>query len=249
MLTPWDEFLCHQLPTTMDHVFTSDPAWTERVYISLYNVADKDMILGCGVGQYPNKNVQDGFATVWYQGKQYNFRASRRLGGRVVAQAHTAQSPRVAERDLAAVPEHEKQLEKAGRPLTLTRPAAFHHEAAAAAAADLDPAGHPEVKARPGPAVELEPEVLAVAAGRDHPTTQQSPPHARRAHALEHDGIAHAADGDDSPPDRGAGEQAAGGFDLRKLGHRAVVYDEIPAKGAEAADRRNVLPCDPNPNQ
>mgnify|MGYP003299003177 CR=1 FL=1 len=46
--------------------------------------------------------------------------------------------------------------------------------------------------------VQLEPEVLAVAAGRDHPTTQQSPPHARRAHALEHDGIAHAADGDDS---------------------------------------------------
>jgi len=79
MLTPWDEFLCHQLPTTLDHVFTSDPAWTERVYISLYNVADKDMILGCGVGQYPNKNVQDGFATVWYQGKQYNFRASRTL--------------------------------------------------------------------------------------------------------------------------------------------------------------------------
>ena len=25
MLTPWDEFLCHQLPTTMDHVYTSDP--------------------------------------------------------------------------------------------------------------------------------------------------------------------------------------------------------------------------------
>ena len=70
-----------------------------------------------------------------------------------------------------------------------------------------------------------------MAAGRDHPTTQQSPPHARRAHALEHDGIAHAADGDDSPPDRGAGEQAAGGFDLRELGHRAVVYDEIPARG------------------
>jgi len=88
-----------------------------------------------------------------------------------------------------------------------------------------------------------------VAAGRDHPTTQQSPPHARRAHALEHDGIAHAADGDDSPPDRRAGEQAAGGLDLRELGHRAVVYDESPAKGAEAADRCNVLPCDPNPNQ
>jgi hypothetical protein len=79
MLTPWDELLCHQLPTTMDHVFTSDPAWTERIYISLYDVANKDMIVGCGVGQYPNRNVQDGFATVWYQGKQHNFRASRAL--------------------------------------------------------------------------------------------------------------------------------------------------------------------------
>jgi hypothetical protein len=79
MLTPWDEFLCHQLPTTMDHVFTSDPAWTERIYISLYDVANKEAILGCGVGQYPNKNVQDGFATVWHAGKQYNVRMSRRL--------------------------------------------------------------------------------------------------------------------------------------------------------------------------
>lgn len=79
MLTPWDEMMCHQLPTTMDHVFTSDPSWTERIYISLYNVADKDMIVGCGVGQYPNRNVQDGFATVWWRGRQYNFRASRRL--------------------------------------------------------------------------------------------------------------------------------------------------------------------------
>src|SRR2546430_9320786 len=72
MLTSWDEFLCHQLPTTMDHVYTSDPAWTERIYISLYDVANKDTILGCGIGQYPNKNVQDGFATIWHQGKQYN---------------------------------------------------------------------------------------------------------------------------------------------------------------------------------
>jgi len=79
MLTLWDELMCHQLPTTMDHVQTDNPEWTERIYISLYNVTDKDVIVGCGVGQYPNKNVQDGFATVWYQGRQYNFRASRIL--------------------------------------------------------------------------------------------------------------------------------------------------------------------------
>ena len=77
MLTPWDEFLCHQLPTTLDHVSTSDPAWTERIYVSLYDVASKETIFGCGVGQYPNKNVQDGFATVWHQGKQYNILCRR----------------------------------------------------------------------------------------------------------------------------------------------------------------------------
>jgi hypothetical protein len=79
MITPWDEALCHQIPTTMDHVLTSDPAWTERIYISLYDVATKQTILGCGVGQYPNRNVQDGFATVWHGGKQYTVRMSRRL--------------------------------------------------------------------------------------------------------------------------------------------------------------------------
>lgn len=79
MITPWDEPLCHQIPTTMDHVLSSDPAWTERIYISLYDVATKQTILGCGVGQYPNRNVQDGFATVWHGGKQYSVRMSRRL--------------------------------------------------------------------------------------------------------------------------------------------------------------------------
>lgn len=79
MLTAWDENMCHQLPATMDHVHTDSPEWTERIYVSVYNVRDKDTMIGFGVGQYPNKNVQDGFATVWHQGKQYNFRASRTL--------------------------------------------------------------------------------------------------------------------------------------------------------------------------
>jgi len=83
MLSAWDEMLCHQLPATMDHVHTDNPEWTERIYLSVYNVRDKDTILGVGVGQYPNKNVQDGFATVWRRGKQYNFRASRQLRPRI----------------------------------------------------------------------------------------------------------------------------------------------------------------------
>ena len=83
MLTRFDEMMCHQLPVTMDQVHTDNPEWTERIYVSIYNVRDKDTILGFGVGQYPNKNVQDGFATVWHQGRQYNFRASRTLRPRV----------------------------------------------------------------------------------------------------------------------------------------------------------------------
>src|SRR5580704_5044712 len=83
MLSGLDEIMCHQLPTTMDHVHTDNPEWTERIYVSIYNVRDQDTILGFGVGQYPNKNVQDGFATVWHQGRQYNFRASRTLRPRM----------------------------------------------------------------------------------------------------------------------------------------------------------------------
>ena len=83
MLSTWDEMLCHQLPATMDQVHTDNPEWTERIYLSAYNVREKDTILGVGIGQYPNKNVQDGFVTVWRRGKQYNFRASRRLRPRI----------------------------------------------------------------------------------------------------------------------------------------------------------------------
>jgi len=83
MLTAWDELMCHQMPATMDHVHTTNPEWTERVYVSIYNVRDKNTILGFGVGQYPNKNVQDGFATVWHEDRQYNFRASRALRPRI----------------------------------------------------------------------------------------------------------------------------------------------------------------------
>ncbi len=61
----------------------TNPEWTERIYVSIYNVRDKNTILGFGVGQYPNKNVQDGFATVWHEGRQYNFRASRTLRPRI----------------------------------------------------------------------------------------------------------------------------------------------------------------------
>jgi hypothetical protein len=34
----------------MDHVSSDNPEWTERIYVSIYNVRAKDTILGVGVG-------------------------------------------------------------------------------------------------------------------------------------------------------------------------------------------------------
>src|SRR5204863_8802258 len=137
----------------------------------------------------------------------------------------------VAKRDFRAGVEHQVQLEESGRPDVRMRPAALRHEPAAALATDFDLAGHSEVEAGPGTAVELEPEMLAVTVRRQHATSDQRPPNARRAHALEHDRVAGDVGRDDAPSDRRAREQAASGFDLGKLGHRAVVYDETPASG------------------
>jgi hypothetical protein len=101
----------------------------------------------------------------------------------------------------------------------------------------LDPAGHAEVKARPGPAVELEPEVLAVAARRDDPAPEERMADTRRAHALEHDRVRRGANPYSSPADSGARQQAAGGLDLGQLGHRASV-PETSASEAKTAGRR-----------
>jgi hypothetical protein len=40
MLSKWGELVCHQLPTTMDHVNTANPEWTEGPYLSIYNVRE-----------------------------------------------------------------------------------------------------------------------------------------------------------------------------------------------------------------
>src|SRR4029453_17897610 len=140
--------------------------------------------------------------------------ADLRCGRGIVAQPHATQPARIAEGDLTAVVEREVQLEKARRPLPLVRAPTLQHELGTPAATHLDPTGHPEVKAGPGPPVELEPEVFAVAMRRHDAWSDQRPPHARRAHALEHDVVGRAADGDDSAPDRRTHEQAAGGLDL-----------------------------------
>src|SRR5262249_1495868 len=114
---------------------------------------------------------------------------------------------------------------------------ALDHEPLALPAAHLDPAGHAEVKAGPGTLVELEPEVLAMAMGRDHPAPDEPAPDSRRAHTLEHDRVGRDTDGDDAPADGGSRQRAAGGSALGRLGLRVGV-PEPPARVAETLGRR-----------
>jgi hypothetical protein len=79
MLSKQDDFLGHQLPTTFDHVMSSDPAWMERLWYTGHPVPGGDLIFDIGLGWHPNRNVMDGFAGVAMEGRQHNFRVSRRL--------------------------------------------------------------------------------------------------------------------------------------------------------------------------
>lgn len=78
MLTAQDDLIGHQLPTTYDHVGTSDPAWMERLWYTGHP-KNGEIIFDIGLGYHPNRNVMDAFAGVTVGNIQTNFRASRRL--------------------------------------------------------------------------------------------------------------------------------------------------------------------------
>ena len=78
MLTAQDDLIGHQLPTTYDHVGTSDPAWMERLWYTGHPKSG-ELIFDIGLGYHPNRNVMDAFAGVTVGNIQTNVRASRRL--------------------------------------------------------------------------------------------------------------------------------------------------------------------------
>ena len=79
MLTSNDELLCHQLATTFDHVYTSDPRWTERVVIYGFDISGK-LNLMTGLARYPNRNVIDAYGMVTVDNKTAHvIRASSEL--------------------------------------------------------------------------------------------------------------------------------------------------------------------------
>lgn len=79
MLTPQDDLIGHQLPTTFDHIDNSDPAWMERLWYTGHPAPGGEVLFDIGLGYHPNRNVMDAFAGVAVPGRQWNVRLSRSL--------------------------------------------------------------------------------------------------------------------------------------------------------------------------
>ena len=78
MLTHLDDSPWHQLPTTFDHVSTSDPRFFDRLWFA---ASDREGggALQFTLGVYKNMNVVDGGFVVIHDGVQHNLRVSRQL--------------------------------------------------------------------------------------------------------------------------------------------------------------------------
>jgi len=78
MLTDMDDTLWHQLPTTFDHVHTSDPRFYDRYWFAAYDPEGQGA-LQVTLGAYSNMDVLDAGFVVVHEGKQHNLRVSRSL--------------------------------------------------------------------------------------------------------------------------------------------------------------------------
>jgi hypothetical protein len=78
MLTRLDDTLWHQLPTTFDHVGTSDPRFFDRYWFAVYDPAG-GTAMQFTIGLYNNMNVMDGGCVVVRGTTQYSLRTSRAL--------------------------------------------------------------------------------------------------------------------------------------------------------------------------
>ena len=76
MLTPLDETLLHQAPTTFDHAVTSDHRFFDRWAVGVQH-AELSVIYG--LANYKNTDTCDGFLCVRRGNRQYNLRLSRPL--------------------------------------------------------------------------------------------------------------------------------------------------------------------------
>lgn len=78
MLTPLDDTPWHQLPTTFDHVGTSDVRFFDRLWFAASDRRGGGA-LQFTMGVYQNMNVVDGGFVAIHEGRQHNVRVSRQL--------------------------------------------------------------------------------------------------------------------------------------------------------------------------
>jgi hypothetical protein len=83
MLIAPDDTLWHQLPTTFDHVGTSDPRFFDRYWFAAYDRTGAGS-MQFTLGVYQNMDVVDGGFVAIVDGRQHNIRVSRALRPRYV---------------------------------------------------------------------------------------------------------------------------------------------------------------------
>jgi hypothetical protein len=84
MLVGLDDTLWHQLPTTFDHVGTSDPRFFDRYWFAIYDPSGS-AALQATLGVYSNMDVADGGVVALRGARQHNLRVSRALRPRLEA--------------------------------------------------------------------------------------------------------------------------------------------------------------------
>lgn len=80
---PNDDLLGHQTALRMSRPAIPDGkpgVFTERYWYMGSNVPAGDIVIGAGLGYYPNRGVMDGYVGVTVDGVQHVFRGSRQLG-------------------------------------------------------------------------------------------------------------------------------------------------------------------------
>jgi hypothetical protein len=80
MLTPQDDLLGHQTSQAFALAGNGDPRFTERCWYTAHPLDGTSIVFDAGFGYYPNRGVMDAFAGATVGQRQFNFRASRRLG-------------------------------------------------------------------------------------------------------------------------------------------------------------------------
>src|SRR5258705_218955 len=141
---------------------------------------------------------------------------------RMAAEPDTPEAPRIGHDQLAAVVEDEMELGEARRPRVIRLLARRFELHPRSARRGVEAARHAEVKAGPRPAIQLKPEMLAVALHVLHATAHEGPLDARGGDAVEHDGIVRAAGLDDAAAARHLQGDAAAALHFWQFRHGAA---------------------------